>query len=50
MLAAKEAKMATIRSPIIGSKLPTLSVVVVGEILADGVLVGGKLLVVVSGV
>ena len=50
MLAAKEAKMATIRSPIIGSKLPTLSVVVVGEVLADGVLVGGKLLVVVGGV
>ena len=42
--------MVTIRSPIIGSKFATLLVVVVGEILADGVLVGGKLLVVVSGI
>ena len=42
--------MVITRSPIIGSKFPTLSVVVVGEVLADGVLVDGKLLVVVSEV
>ena len=42
--------MVRTRSPTIGSKFPTLSVVVVGEVLADGVLVGGKLLVVVGGV
>ena len=59
MLVAKEAKMATIRSPIIGTKFPTLSVVVggvlvggvlVGGVLVGGVLVGGVLSVVVGGV
>ena len=42
--------MATLRSPIIGNKFPTLSVVVVGKVLDDGVLVVGEVYILADGV